>query len=94
MESSEIIALEPLPANFKSNGDGICVVDKTPPSEDADSQGTEEVAQPEQSLWAAVLIIATLSGITFASSMTTGLLAISLPTMAVDLGIPDGLLLW
>ncbi|KAI9688299.1 MAG: hypothetical protein M1820_010281 [Bogoriella megaspora] len=51
-------------------------------------------AQPELSLFKCILIIATLSGITTASSMTTGLLAVALPRMASDLHLSDGLLLW
>ncbi|KAK1963868.1 MFS general substrate transporter [Colletotrichum sublineola] len=47
-----------------------------------------------QSLWATTLLITTLCGVTFASSMTTGLLAVALPTMARELDIADGLLLW
>lgn len=50
--------------------------------------------RPEQSLWVAALIMATLSGLTFTSSMTTGLLTIGLPNMAVDLALTDALLLW
>lgn len=52
-------------------------------------------AQPvTQSRWATTLLITTLCGVTFASSMTTGLLAVALPTMAEELDIADGLLLW
>ena len=48
----------------------------------------------EQSLWRAALTIATLSGLTFTSSITTGLLTIALPRMAADLALTDSLLLW
>jgi hypothetical protein len=57
--------------------------------------GAEPVRQSaHQSLWATTLLITTLCGVTFASSMTTGLLAVAIPTMAKELNIPDGLLLW
>ena len=49
---------------------------------------------PSQSLWATTLLITTLCGVTFASSMTTGLLAVGLPSMARELNISAGLMLW
>lgn len=42
----------------------------------------------------AVILIATLSGITFVGSMSGGLLTIGLPWIAADLNLPDNLLLW
>lgn len=62
---------------------------------DAGAEDAEVVGQPAyQSLWATTLLITTLCGVTFASSMTTGLLAVAIPTMAKELNISDGLLLW
>lgn len=62
---------------------------------ESDSEDGGAVRQPaQQSLWATTLLITTLCGVTFASSMTTGLLAVALPTMAKELDISDGLLLW
>lgn len=62
---------------------------------DAGAEDSEPVRQPgSQSLWATTLLITTLCGVTFASSMTTGLLAVAIPTMAKELNISDGLLLW
>lgn len=49
---------------------------------------------PEQSMGQTVLLIATLTGITFASSISTGLLTIGLPRIAIDLQLADNLLLW
>lgn len=42
----------------------------------------------------AVILIATLTGITFVGSMSGGLLTIGLPWIAADLNLPDNLLLW
>lgn len=42
----------------------------------------------------AVILITTLSGITFVGSMSGGLLTVGLPTIAADLDLPDNLLLW
>jgi hypothetical protein len=42
----------------------------------------------------AVILIATLTGITFVGSMSGGLLTVGLPSIATDLGLPDNLLLW
>ncbi|GFF94650.1 aminotriazole resistance protein [Aspergillus lentulus] len=42
----------------------------------------------------AVILITTLTGITFVGSMSTGLLTIGLPWIATDLGLPENLLLW
>lgn len=42
----------------------------------------------------AVILITTLTGITFVGSMSTGLLTIGLPSIAADLGLPENLLLW
>jgi hypothetical protein len=41
-----------------------------------------------------VLIIGTLTGITFVGSMSTGLLTVSLPRIARDLNLAPNLLLW
>lgn len=42
----------------------------------------------------AVILITTLSGITFVGSMSGGLLTVGLPTIAKDLNLPQNLLLW
>ena len=42
----------------------------------------------------AVILITTLSGITFVGSMSGGLLTVGLPTIAKDLSLPNNLLLW
>jgi hypothetical protein len=49
---------------------------------------------PERSLVQTILLIATLTGITLASSISTGLLTIGLPRIATDLQLADNLLLW
>lgn len=41
-----------------------------------------------------VLVIATLTGVTFANSMSTGLLTVGLPRIAADLSLSEDLLLW
>lgn len=40
------------------------------------------------------IVIATLSAVSFLSSLSTGLLTIGLPRMAVDIGLPDYLIAW
>ncbi|KAI1493371.1 major facilitator superfamily domain-containing protein [Biscogniauxia mediterranea] len=42
----------------------------------------------------AIAVIATLSGISFLNTMGSGILIASLPRIASDLNIPDGLILW
>ncbi|EPS36792.1 hypothetical protein H072_9687 [Dactylellina haptotyla CBS 200.50] len=42
----------------------------------------------------AILVIGILSGTNFLSSMSTGFLTVGLPRMAVEVGVPDHLLLW
>ncbi|KAI9674922.1 MAG: hypothetical protein M1822_008984 [Bathelium mastoideum] len=64
------------------------------PTTDEQTEESIHNAQHGLSLFKCILIIATLSGITTASSMTTGLLAVALPRMASDLHFSDGLLLW
>jgi hypothetical protein len=41
-----------------------------------------------------ILVITTLTGMTLASSISTGLLTIGLPIMATDLELPENLLFW
>ncbi|KAF2141290.1 uncharacterized protein K452DRAFT_272011 [Aplosporella prunicola CBS 121167] len=49
---------------------------------------------PSYSILRCSVIFAALTGVTTASSLTTGLLAVALPKMAADLEIPNSLLLW
>lgn len=42
----------------------------------------------------AVILVTTLTGLTFVGSMSAGLLTVCLPGMAADLNLPDNLLLW
>ncbi|KAJ6010359.1 major facilitator superfamily domain-containing protein [Penicillium sp. IBT 35674x] len=42
----------------------------------------------------AVILMITLTGLTFIGSMSAGLLTVCLPGMAADLNLPDNLLLW
>jgi hypothetical protein len=41
-----------------------------------------------------IIVIAALTGINFLSSMSTGLVTVGLPSMAVDVKLPAHLLLW
>lgn len=52
------------------------------------------IPHPSLSKLRSTLIIASLTGITFSSSMSHGLLTVGLPYIAVDLRLPDHLLLW
>lgn len=56
--------------------------------------GTHEVRDVVLSRTRAVILIATLTGITFVGSMSGGLLTIGLPWIAADLDLPENLLLW
>lgn len=69
-------------------------MDGQPPTRQQDP--LDEPQQPAQTLARsrAVIIIASLTGITFASSMSTGLLTVGLPVIADDLNLPENLLLW
>jgi len=49
---------------------------------------------PALSKGSTVVLIGTLTGIMFVSSMSSGLLTIGLPWMAKDLELADNLLLW
>lgn len=49
---------------------------------------------PQLSLLRLGTIAAAITGVLVASSMTTGLITVALPTMAKDLEIPEHLLLW
>lgn len=51
-------------------------------------------APPQLSLLRLGTIAAAITGVLVASSMTTGLITVALPTMAKDLEIPEHLLLW
>lgn len=68
-----------------------------PPTLFSDNYGLDDSthdAQNELSRARAVILIATLTGITFVGSMSTGLMTVSLPSMAADLNLPANLLLW
>lgn len=41
-----------------------------------------------------IIVIVALTGVNFLSSMSTGLLTVGLPRMAVDVKLPANLLLW
>lgn len=62
-----------------------------------DQQRLEDFDEPRSvdiSRASAVILITTLSGITFVGSMSGGLLTVGLPTIAKDLNLPNNLLLW
>lgn len=42
----------------------------------------------------AIIVIASLAGVNFLSSLTNGFLTVGLPRMASDVGLPQHLLLW
>ncbi|KAF9639941.1 integral membrane protein [Lasiodiplodia theobromae] len=64
--------------------------------EEANSRsGSDDAPQQQQlSLFRLGTIAAAITGVLVASSMTTGLITVALPTMAKDLEIPEHLLLW
>lgn len=58
------------------------------------SRLTQETEPLELSRARAVILVITLTGLTFIGSMSAGLLTVCLPGMAADLNLPDNLLLW
>ena len=69
----------------------------TEATENQSRQDEGQASAPENaelSLVRAVIVIGTLTGITVASSMGSGLLTVGLPRMAKDLDLPNHLLLW
>lgn len=58
------------------------------------AEGAYEVQDVVLSRTRAVILIATLTGITFVGSMSGGLLTIGLPWIAADLNLAENLLLW
>lgn len=58
------------------------------------AHGAYEVQDVVLSRTRTVILIATLTGITFVGSMSGGLLTIGLPWIAADLNLADNLLLW
>ncbi|TKW56375.1 putative MFS-type transporter [Colletotrichum tanaceti] len=70
----------------------------TASTDEAAVTDSDEAVHPSESdkdlpITAAAVIMTTLAGITFTSSLTTGFLVVALPKMAKDLAIPSGLLL-
>ena len=51
-------------------------------------------ANAPRSMVRTVALISTLTAVTFAGSMNTGILTVSLPRMAIDLQLPRSLVLW
>lgn len=58
------------------------------------SRLTQETEPLDLSRARAVILMITLTGLTFIGSMSGGLLTVCLPGMAADLNLPDNLLLW
>ncbi|KAI1504841.1 major facilitator superfamily domain-containing protein [Biscogniauxia marginata] len=58
------------------------------------NMSTDSSTEMKVSKVRAVAIIATLSGINFLNTMGSGILIASLPRIASDVNIPDGLILW
>ena len=56
--------------------------------------GNAEAPLRELSKGQTILLITTLTGITFANSISMGLITIGIPHIAIDLGLSDNLLLW
>ena len=59
----------------------------------SNEEASVPVAKVEKKATTAI-IISTIAGVTMISSLLSGLVTISLPTMARDLDIPEALLLW
>lgn len=64
-------------------------ISHAPETETSDSAGVRNPANGRT-----VVMIATLTGVNFLSSLSTGLLTVGLPQMASDVGLPAHLLLW
>lgn len=64
------------------------------PRDGAPDNGADATRNVQLSRARAVILIATLTGITFVGSMSGGLLTVGLPWIALDLKLADNLLLW
>lgn len=64
------------------------------PDEQHYLEDLNETRSVDLSRASAVILITTLSGITFVGSMSGGLLTVGLPTIAKDLDLANNLLLW
>ena len=64
------------------------------PSEMMDSDETQSREYASLSVERATAIISVLTGPTLASSLSTGLLTVTIPKMAIDLGLDEALILW
>ncbi|KFY50429.1 hypothetical protein V496_09338 [Pseudogymnoascus sp. VKM F-4515 (FW-2607)] len=64
------------------------------PAEDEITEPLTNGNAPAISKWRATVIIGTVACITLINSMLAGILVVSLPTMALELGLSQDLLLW
>jgi MFS family permease len=65
-----------------------------PEAGNASSESLTNANSPSISKWRAAVIIGTVACITLINSMLAGILVVSLPTMARDIGLTNDLLLW
>lgn len=65
-----------------------------PSVEESAAESLTNAEIPPLSKWRATVIVGTVACITLVNSMLAGILVVSLPTMARDIGLPDALLLW
>jgi hypothetical protein len=63
-------------------------------SQDASLESQEELNKNNSSTLQTVFLIISLTSLTLVNSFVLGLLTIGLPKIAVELDIPDNLLLW
>ena len=106
-QTGHAVALSDLPSSNPASLD--VHPSDTPPSEFPSSRTSKDggfelevqpvsdstkASYPDFSSIRTFVIIATVACITTASSMSTGLLLVGLPRMALDLQLPDNLLLW
>lgn len=62
--------------------------------ESSSTRSESKIDYPSLSKRRSAVVFLSLTGITTASSLTTGLLTVALPKMAEDLGLSQNILLW
>lgn len=82
----ELVEGSVLTSNERDNG--------TPVNGHVQTTRVVEIRPKVEKKGATTVIISTITGITFISSLLSGLITISLPTIARDLAISEALLLW
>ncbi|KAL3426009.1 MFS transporter [Phlyctema vagabunda] len=98
VSADQFRAIELEPIGFSAPTEGTPVQKRqdesgAQPTHDASDLSTENTV-PEISKWKTMIIIGTVASVTLINSMLAGILTVALPTMARDLNLSEGLILW